>query len=85
MRNVTWRNAVKNVSFDVLPGEVLALGGLWAGRRRLESWMLAAPLIGLTAVHIAFFSASPRFTIPMEPAAIVLAAFAVQCIVKPAR
>jgi len=64
---------------------VLALGGLWAGRRHLESWMVAAPLLGLTAVHIAFFSASPRFTIPMEPAAIVLAACAAQRLVRPAR
>jgi hypothetical protein len=63
---------------------ILALGGLWIGRRHLETWMVAAPLIGLTAVHVAFFSASPRFTIPMEPAAIVLAAFAVQRLVKPA-
>lgn len=57
---------------------VLALAGLWIGRRDLESWIVAAPLIGLTAAHVAFFSASPRFTIPMEPAAIVLAAVAAQ-------
>ncbi|WP_428675278.1 hypothetical protein [Reyranella sp.] len=63
---------------------MLALGGLWIGRRHLETWMIAAPLIGLTAVHIAFFSASPRFTIPMEPTAIVLAALAVQRLVKQA-
>lgn len=36
VRNVTWRNAVKDVSFDVMPGEVLALGGLiGAGRTEL--------------------------------------------------
>jgi len=67
---------------------VLALAGLWMNRRRLEIWMVAAPLIGLTAVHVAFFSGSPRFTVPMEPAAIILAALAVQRrvlrVVKPA-
>jgi hypothetical protein len=63
---------------------ILALAGLWMGRRRLECWIVAAPLIGLTAVHIAFFSAAPRFTIPMEPAAIVLAALAAQRFLKPA-
>ena len=63
---------------------ILALGGLWIGRRHLETRMVAAPLVALTAVHIAFFSGSPRFTIPMEPAAIILAAVAVQRLVKPA-
>jgi hypothetical protein len=62
---------------------ILALAGLWSRRRDLESWMIAAPLIGLTAVHVAFFSGSPRFTIPMEPAAIILAAVAVQRRLKP--
>lgn len=36
VRDVAWRNAVKGVSFDVYPGEVLALGGLiGAGRTEL--------------------------------------------------
>jgi hypothetical protein len=61
---------------------ILALTGFWKSRRDLESWMVAAPLIGLTAVHIAFFSASPRFTVPMEPAAIILAAVAAQRLVR---
>jgi hypothetical protein len=56
---------------------VLALAGLCLGRRRIETWMVAAPLIAGTAIHIAFFSASPRFTVPMEPSAIVLGALAV--------
>jgi hypothetical protein len=63
---------------------VLALVGLWIGRHRAETWMVAAPLVALTAIHIAFFSASPRFTVPMEPAAIVLAAVAVRRFVRPA-
>jgi hypothetical protein len=63
---------------------VVALAGLWIGRRKAETWMVAAPLVALTAVHIAFFSASPRFTVPMEPAAIVLAAVAVQRAIRPA-
>jgi len=37
------------------------------------------------AVHIAFFSGALRFTIPMEPAAIILAALAVQRAVKSRR
>lgn len=63
---------------------VLALAGVWIGRRKAETWMVAAPLVALTAVHIAFFSASPRFTVPMEPAAIVLAAVAGQRAIRPA-
>ena len=36
VRDVAWRSAVKGVSFDVFPGEVLALGGLiGAGRTEL--------------------------------------------------
>jgi hypothetical protein len=38
----------------------------------------------VTAIHFAFFSASPRFTVPMEPAAIVLGALAAQRMIKPA-
>jgi len=63
---------------------ILALAGLRMSSRRLESWMVAAPLVALTAVHVAFFSGSPRFTIPMEPAAIILAAVAAQRAIKPA-
>jgi ribose transport system ATP-binding protein len=41
VRDVTWRGAVKGVSFDVYPGEVLALGGL-VGAGRTELAHLAA-------------------------------------------
>lgn len=82
-------NAPRGVAIRLIVGLrfpllVLALIGLWSRRRDLECWMVAAPLIGLTAVHVAFFSASPRFTIPMEPSAIVLAAIAVQRLLGPA-
>ena len=67
-----------------LPLPIVALAGLWIGRRHLEVWMVATPLADLTAVHIAFFSGSPRFTIAMKPAAIILDALALQRVVKPA-
>lgn len=41
VRDVAWRSAVKGVSFDVFPGEVLALGGL-IGAGRTELAHLAA-------------------------------------------
>lgn len=41
VRDIAWRQAVKGVSFDVLPGEVLALGGL-IGAGRTELAQLAA-------------------------------------------
>ena len=41
VRDVAWRGAVKGVSFDVFPGEVLALGGL-IGAGRTELAHLAA-------------------------------------------
>ncbi|HVZ00285.1 MAG TPA: sugar ABC transporter ATP-binding protein [Dongiaceae bacterium] len=41
VRDVAWRDAVKGVSFDVFPGEVLALGGL-IGAGRTELAHLAA-------------------------------------------
>lgn len=41
VRNVGWRSVVKDVSFDVYPGEVLALGGL-VGAGRTELAHLAA-------------------------------------------
>lgn len=53
---------------------LLAAGGLVRHHRRLEAWMLAAPLLAITAIHVAFF-ATPRFTYVVEPFAFVLAAW----------
>jgi hypothetical protein len=71
----TLARAIIGLRFPLL---IAALCGLWIGRRRVETWMVAAPLVTLTALHTAFFSASPRFTVPMEPAAFVLGALALQ-------
>lgn len=78
----TLARAIIGLRFPLL---LVALCGLWIGRRRAETWMVAAPLVTVTALHIAFFSSSPRFTIPMEPGAFVLGAFAVQGLVTGAR
>jgi hypothetical protein len=53
-----------------------ALSALWLGRRRLEVWILFAPILAVTIVHTAAFS-NHRFTAPVEPAAILLSVAAV--------
>jgi ribose transport system ATP-binding protein/L-arabinose transport system ATP-binding protein len=50
VRDVTWRDAVKGVSFDVFRGEVLALGGL-VGAGRTELAHLAAGVTRPDAGH----------------------------------
>ncbi len=52
----------------------LAAGGLARHVRDGRAWLLAAPLLAITAVHTAFF-AEPRFTVVVEPFAFVLAAW----------
>jgi ribose transport system ATP-binding protein/L-arabinose transport system ATP-binding protein len=51
VRDVAWRGAVKGVSFDVFPGEVLALGGL-VGAGRTELAHLAAGVSRPDAGHL---------------------------------
>ena len=50
-RNLAWKRAVKNVSFDLYPGEVLALGGL-VGAGRTELAHLAAGVTRPDRGHI---------------------------------
>ncbi len=53
---------------------LLAAAGLWRHRRDRRAWLLAAPILAVTLVHVAFF-AVPRFTFVAEPLAVVLAAW----------
>jgi ABC-type sugar transport system ATPase subunit len=53
VRDVAWRDAVKGVSFDVFPGEVLALGGL-VGAGRTELAHLVAGVRRPDAGHFEF-------------------------------
>lgn len=50
---------------------VAALAGLYVLRTR-DAWLLAIPLLSVTALHMVFFS-MPRFSFTVEPFAIVLA------------
>ncbi len=54
---------------------LLLMGGIGAYkyRRVFHAWILFTPVIVITLVHIAFFS-YPRYTVPLEPLLIVLAA-----------
>lgn len=51
---------------------VLALIGLWR-LRQPAAYLLAAPVLGLVLLHVAFFS-EPRFLVPVEPILLLLSA-----------
>ena len=55
------------------PAVLLAIVAFWVGRRRLEIWCVAMPILAVTVVHTVFFSTA-RFTFPAEPPLLVLAA-----------
>jgi hypothetical protein len=55
---------------------LLAAIGTALNRRNTLVWVLASPLVVVTAVHVATFS-TPRFSYAMEPAAIALACLAI--------
>ncbi len=55
------------------PALLLAIVAFWVGRRRLEIWCVAMPILAVTVVHTVFFSTA-RFTFPAEPPLLVLAA-----------
>jgi hypothetical protein len=52
---------------------LMALAGAWHGRRRPEILLTLAPVLVLSAVHVAFFSVA-RFAYVVMPLVIVLAA-----------
>jgi hypothetical protein len=52
----------------------LAAGGLVRHARDSRAWVIVAPVLAITAVHVAFF-ATPRFTHVVEPLTAVLAAW----------
>ena len=54
---------------------LLALWGGWNRRREFAAWALLAPILLITAVHTMTFATS-RFSYPVEPLAIALAAVA---------
>jgi hypothetical protein len=56
---------------------LLAIGGLVRRYREPDAWLLAAPILAITVVHVVFF-ATPRFTYVVEPLALVLAAWAIR-------
>ncbi len=60
---------------------VLALAGLWRCRQSWEAWVPALPILVVTGVHVAFFS-EPRFTVPVEPGAVLLAVWALAGLVR---
>lgn len=49
----------------------LALTGLWRHRRDARAWLLFAPVLGLTVVHVLTFS-NHRFLAPIEPSLFLL-------------
>jgi hypothetical protein len=51
-----------------------AIAGLMRHRTR-HAWLLAIPVVSLTALHVVFFS-MPRFTFTVEPFALILASAA---------
>lgn len=61
---------------------LLALLGLWSRRRDFASWIVASPVLLVTAIHIMFFAGQPRFTLPVEPLAMILAAAGIAALVR---
>jgi hypothetical protein len=61
---------------------LLALVGLWNRRTIVESWIIAAPVLVVTAIHTAFFSGQPRYTCPVEPLVMILASAGVAALVS---
>jgi hypothetical protein len=68
------RRLIISLRFPLL---LMALAGLWNRRDSVVSWIIASPVLVVTAVHAAFYSAQTRFTYPAEPFAIILASAAV--------
>ena len=54
------------------PALLLAAAAMWKRRNSLKVWLLASPILMITAVHMMFYSV-PRYTFPAEPGLIVLA------------
>lgn len=52
---------------------VLAIWALLCGTTVPEAWLMAVPIVAVTAVHTLFFS-DPRYTLPAEPFALLLTA-----------
>jgi hypothetical protein len=65
-----WENMLIGLRFPLL---LMALAGAWHGRRRPEILLTLAPVLVLSAVHVAFFSVA-RFAYVVMPLVIVLAA-----------
>jgi hypothetical protein len=51
---------------------LLGLAGFWRLRSDARVWLLAVPVIAVSGVHVLLF-ATARFSVPLEPALIVLA------------
>ena len=64
------------------PLALLALAGLWRRRRQMTSWIIASPVVVVTAIHVVFFAGQPRFTLPVEPLVMILAAAGVADLVR---
>jgi hypothetical protein len=64
------------------PLVLLALVGVWARRQDASTWILASPILTVTAIHAAFYSAEPRYTHPVEPLAIVLASIGLTALIR---
>ncbi len=52
---------------------VVSLLAVRARRQALEYWIVLAPILSITLVHMAFFS-TPRFAVTVEPLALILSA-----------
>jgi hypothetical protein len=62
--------AIIGARFIVL---ALAVAALWLPYRRREAWLIATPVLAITAVHAMFYS-SPRYTVTAEPFVLLLTA-----------